>query len=360
MEFISLTKSANGPRKIEDYLYFDEPPLGLHIVTFLDATLVSLSWPHTFLDAMGRKSLMEAWTLTLHGRDDEVAPLAGVLSDPFATLGDEPKEKYLHEKWLLKPWQMIVFGLRYAFEILSVKLESRLMCVPAALIKNIYETSLQELATEGDKTPFLSEGDVLCAWLTRLILSDSSPSSNQTVCIQNAYGIRALFKDRIPAGSAYVANAVMQVHTLLPMKDLFAKPISYVAAKIRRGIVELGTREQIDAFNALVKKLAKTRRMPLFGDGTMKLVIFSNWSKGKFFQTDFSPAVVKEGPASVSRENKIGRPSLIMNTSFSTGQKFSNIFAIVGKDTPGNYWVWCTLRSDTLAQVERMFKEKSQ
>lgn len=39
-----LARRHDGPKKLADFLDSDEPQLSLHIVTFQDATLVSISW----------------------------------------------------------------------------------------------------------------------------------------------------------------------------------------------------------------------------------------------------------------------------------------------------------------------------
>lgn len=85
--FQPLMRREDGPRNIADYYLRDEPQLSLHVVSFADATLVSLSWPHTFLDAMGRHELLTAWTAVLEGRDGDVKALHGVDQDPFVSFG---------------------------------------------------------------------------------------------------------------------------------------------------------------------------------------------------------------------------------------------------------------------------------
>ncbi|KAG6358382.1 hypothetical protein INS49_014266 [Diaporthe citri] len=91
-EFIGSADTTPG--SIDDYLNSDSPQLGLHVVTFLDATLVSLNWPHTMTDGLGRLAIVKNWSKVLAGKEDEVAPLKGPLDDPMATVGTGP----LHEK----------------------------------------------------------------------------------------------------------------------------------------------------------------------------------------------------------------------------------------------------------------------
>lgn len=49
--FLSLMRQDGDPTELEDYLYSDRPLLGLHVVSFDDATLLTLSWSHVVLDA---------------------------------------------------------------------------------------------------------------------------------------------------------------------------------------------------------------------------------------------------------------------------------------------------------------------
>jgi hypothetical protein len=41
---------AGDPETLEDYLYADRPMLGLRVISFVDATLVTISWSHILLD----------------------------------------------------------------------------------------------------------------------------------------------------------------------------------------------------------------------------------------------------------------------------------------------------------------------
>lgn len=47
----SLVSRPGDPRTLDDYLQSERPVLGLHIVSFTDATIVTLSWPHVLFDA---------------------------------------------------------------------------------------------------------------------------------------------------------------------------------------------------------------------------------------------------------------------------------------------------------------------
>ncbi|KAK2051371.1 hypothetical protein LY76DRAFT_675569 [Colletotrichum caudatum] len=64
-----------APHTMNDFLTTDAPQLSLHVVSFQDATLVSLTWPHIATDGMGMGHLVHPWSLVLAGRHDEVPPM---------------------------------------------------------------------------------------------------------------------------------------------------------------------------------------------------------------------------------------------------------------------------------------------
>jgi hypothetical protein len=254
---------------------------------------------------------------------------------------------------------MALFGLRYVFEMLFWGAENRVVCVPGSYVQSLREAAIRDAAEEfGQEKSFLSEGDVLCAWWARLAISRLPRDSNQTVMLMNVYGLRKILaKDLLPEGRAYISNAVLGVSAFLPVRDIFAKPLSYVALAVRRSIAELGTREQIEAAAALNREaIAKTGYSPMFGDASMHMINFSNWTKAKFFDTDFSAAVVKEGKPGTKRLNKLGTPSYVQPCGYANGFDLRNAFPIAGKDAAGNWWLSGFLRKGAWAAVDAELK----
>jgi hypothetical protein len=55
-----------------------------------------------------------------------------------------------------------------------------------------------------DEMSFLSDGDVLCTWWTKLAVSHLPASSPRTVCLNNTYPMRSrLVEDLLPSGILY-------------------------------------------------------------------------------------------------------------------------------------------------------------
>ncbi|TVY47294.1 Transcriptional regulator [Lachnellula occidentalis] len=362
-EFQSLVRRKDGPTKLEDYLNSDDGQLSLHIVSFSDATLVTLTWPHTFIDAMGRRALFDAWISVLNGLEAEVSPLQGFSTDPLATLGTQPTEPYALEKYQIKGFAFFIFAVRYAWELIwHSKEERRIICLPATHLNTMKSTALSELsACAPDTKPFLSDGDVISAWLARLALSPTlSRTSKRTVLLMNAFGLRGvLANDLLPTDKAYIANASNSVHALLPAHEILTRPLSFTASQVRRSITQQGTRAQIEALAAIERETyASCGRSPVFGDSSMKLIVISNWTKTRLFELDFSAAVVEVGVPLEGRRHGVGRPRYVHSCPYSNGVPIRNAFPVFGRDAEGNYWMSGTLRVETWRKIEEGFKKE--
>lgn len=349
-DFISLVRPLGAPKKLEDYLFADQPQLCLHIVSFEDATLVSLLWPHTFLDAMGIATLMNAWSLVLSGQEDQISPFHGFDADPLVTLGALPVEQSALASRQATGFNTVGFVARYMFEQLWwPKEETRVVCLPDSYLQGMKQTAIQELATQNtsDSKPFLSDGDIISAWWTRLAIQHLPRTSTRTIVISNGFSLRGvLAKDLLPSGTAYMSNAVYAVFAFISASDVFNKPLSYVASQVRQSIQEQGTREQIEAFTALLKTAKEaTGRAPIFGDSSTQMLNFSNWTKGRFFDVDFSAAAAKQDLPLMERPNALGRPSYVQVITHMDGFSGRYSFPIFGKDAAGNYWSAGTLRA---------------
>lgn len=64
----------------------DEPILGLHVLSFKNATILVLRVFHLLTDASGIAALLTAWSAVLAGDHDKVLPLGGVAEDPLDPL----------------------------------------------------------------------------------------------------------------------------------------------------------------------------------------------------------------------------------------------------------------------------------
>ncbi|KAK8040058.1 hypothetical protein PG993_008469 [Apiospora rasikravindrae] len=367
-DFVPLMRRPEDPTCLEDYLHSDTPVLGLHVVTFRDATLVCLRGSHVLFDAMGRKEFLNAWSLTLQGRDEEVSPI--MERDPMATLGAQelektekctlPIEPYKHVEKQLGLRQFITLGLRNVLDKIVKKNaveEARVVCIPGAYVERLRNKALQELGSrakgddgneKGSEPPvFVSAGDILCAWWTRHLIASrlrNARISGQTVCIMNMLGLRghlvqAGLVSAAETKRAILGNLLVAVPAFSSSSELLAKPLSEVAQILRKSIRGLSTWPQIEALLKLQRAAHdKTWSMPaLFGDGGMHMVVCTNWLKAGFFDVDFSAAAIGAADNEDAKSGSltaVARPTNVQMhmTTDSTPAFMMSIFTILGKD----------------------------
>ncbi|KAH7401364.1 hypothetical protein BKA66DRAFT_406177 [Pyrenochaeta sp. MPI-SDFR-AT-0127] len=369
-----ITIPKNNTTVLADWIYTDKAQLGLHIVNFTDATLVTLTWMHTLLDAMGRHALLKAWTAVLDGREDDVPEFWGYDFDPLEKLGapgvrqaasateSAKEDEFVLKDQQVKGWNLYKFIFNHKCEsFFYPNEETRILVMPASYFATLKKRALQDLESADtslltmsfkdpkNPKPFISDGDILCAWLTRLMAS-SNPSilaspGSRTIHILNAFGMRDLLSNTapqlIPRGTAYIGNCVSAMHTFLSQQDFLSLPLGHLAAHFRRDLVLQGTRAQVEANQALAK--ANGGQQILYGDGDMAMMVFSNWLKAKFFDTDFSPAIVKDGGKGAGK----GKPVYIhVHGTIGKGAAVRGTGSCVGKDAEGNLWLGAVLRKE--------------
>jgi hypothetical protein len=360
-EFLNLMRPIDGPTKLANYTNSDIPQLGLHIVSFDDKTLVTIYWPHTLMDAMGKHDFLRAWSLIVQGREGEVKIPHGADRDPFDKLGKRPGELHKLTAHRMGIFGMLGYGLGQVLNLLWKKQETRMVCIPSSFLTKLRQEAVDKLAASqevGKEMPFLSEGDVLCAWWTRLATAHLPSSSDQTIVLSNAYDIRkVLAPDLIPEDKTYVSNAICLLPVLLSLGDIRDRPLCYTAFQIRKAIQELGTKEQVEAFHAMVRE-GSAKLPPFFGDRTMHMITYSNWTKADLFEVvDFSPAIMHSADGSGVRKNeKMTKPVYIQTNPF--GLTLPNAFPIIGKDRDGNYWLSGYLNAGQWAEIEMLLEKE--
>lgn len=381
---MDLARRANGPKGLDDFLHSDEPQLSLHIVSFQDATLVSLSWLHTFMDAVAMSAVIKAWVLVLNGREAEVPPVCNFATDSLASLGLSPSEPHVLAQKQLSGLNMVLFAIRYIWDQAWYRDAARTIYIPPQRLQAMKAAAMQYLEDEdraaatADKTdassnaataqrprPFVSDGDVLCAFVTRLAIKNLGPASTRTVGIFNAFDLRGALSTTLlpPSAGVVLSNAVFSILAFASAGDILSRPLGYAAALVRRSIVEQGTPAQVDALAALTRaSVGSTGRPVVFGDGATRLVIFSNWTKAGFFNLDFRAAVVRHGEKPTQEEGSVAagvvaRPSFVNLTGESNGLSPRGSWPILGREPGGGYWLQGNLRSDLWEDVEKELLE---
>ncbi|KAG6358763.1 hypothetical protein INS49_012282 [Diaporthe citri] len=348
-DFKSLYMGPDCPNKLEDYLYSDRSITGLHVVSFHDATVVVVNWLHAAFDATAKRALLDAWILMMQGRQDEITKPYSHHEDPLSELGRHVSEPHKLSDRRMSTLGMIGWGLGNISDLFR-RQETRVVCLPANFVEELRAVALEELAAieDGGNKKFLSEGDVLVAWLARLAVVNFPPDSDRTVAVQSAFsGRKALSESLLPPDKTYFSNCAFLFTTLLSVTDIRRGPLGHTAQRVRLALEEQNTREQVEAHCAILRESGPNKLPPFFGDSSMHIISVSNWSKADFFSLDFSAASVKGS-------NRPVRPKYIH--SAQTPYRFTEMFPITGKDAHGNYWLSATRLARNWDAVEAALK----
>ncbi|TVY31987.1 Transcriptional regulator [Lachnellula subtilissima] len=331
------------PNGIKDYLNTDRPVLGLRVNSFDDKTIVTLQWQHVTFDALGMQYVVEAWCAILWGKVSDILTPLSADSDPFDVLaqGTRPaSEQHVLADRRVGLGGMLRWGLGYGVDMFVRAKENRMVCVPESYWRPQLENALEELRAEavanGEDLAkvFLTENDVLTAWILQSTERQMAPNPERLVAASIAMSLRKAFEgDLIPfaARQPYVGNAFGWANVLVRAGDVVSKPLSWLACQIRSAINQQGTRAQHEAYYSMVRSSGIGLPIVVFGDGGMAQVGFSNWSKAGLFDLDFAPAR-KES----ENNDQPCRPSYVQENHGPV--KPVDGFFILGKDSQGNYW----------------------
>ncbi|KAM0704785.1 hypothetical protein Q7P35_007571 [Cladosporium inversicolor] len=346
--FHELVTAPGHATKFSTWLETDLPALSVHIVSFADATLLSISWSHVFLDAT----------------EEDVPPFVPFHVDPSESIakGGQPSAHALY-KHALNGFRFALFVVGFMYELIVHSAEaSRLICCPGPWVENLRQQAIADAIASGnaEKDLFLSHGDVLLAWWTKVLTKAQNLSSSQPVNIMNVANLRGLFPDHLPENTeaAYISNAAISAHTFTTSGELASMSAGELALRLRQDLQAQRTPEQARHFVAWQRESVKQiGRSPLFGSWNQINVGFSNWHLGRFFDMDFSGAVLRPGTPLEKRSNKLGQPSLVLPDGHADGFRVRNIGPLIGRDAAGNWWIQCSLRSSAWAHVEKQFEK---
>lgn len=357
--FSPLVRSADAPQKLDDWIYSDRPQLSIHTVSFNDATILTVTWPHTLADVMGIAIFLNAWTALLRGDPKAVPKLQDFRSNPLTLLGQRtPPVKYMHFGHVLGRKSRLYFAGLYILDRLRYRREERhTICLPASCLQDLCRKALDELSTpifrEGKSIPFVSESDVLLAWWVRTLYGALGLRTNKIILVCNVLNLRtSLHENFMSVDSVYMGNALSMSPTFLEGRQILDEPVGQIALRIRRSLSKQRTMEQVEAMAALqLQAIEKTGYPALVGDPQMLILPCSNWHKARLFDMDFSAAVVPDSSQpNAQRSLNVGKPSYVNGIHYSPNS-LRNVLSVMGKDAAGNWWLTGVLRTDAWTHV---------
>ncbi|GKU13739.1 unnamed protein product, partial [Fusarium langsethiae] len=349
-EFSTLGVPPGTPLCLDDYLKSDHPQLTLHIVSFTDATLVSICWPHIAVDGMSLAYLGHAWSLALAGRVSEILPMLSANEDPMANAGRDTAFTGPHplEKQQITGWRTYIFAFYYIFGLIWWRtIESKVVFLPKTVVKELRSQALSSLRKE-HPPPFVSESDAIVAWLAIAVVSALFPKgSNRSVTIGNAYDLRGRAPSLFPVPNdkgAYIQNAVFPCWAIVPAKMIHNQDettLGSIALAVRSSIQEQTTEASIHAQARLTRNALELSGIPpLFGDVNQFTIHFASVRAYLAESLDFGPAIKR------SSEHKYpvwaafpGHPVYYHIKCISANNMLARNYSLIAKTSAGDYWI---------------------
>jgi len=235
-------------------------------------------------------------------------------------------------------------------------MENRTIFLPRKAAEKLMEQAARDVkASSGGGTspaPFISEGDILTTWCSKLACLGLSPKSNRPVSMINTVDVRSRIKNVFDPAAAYVQNLVFPCWVLSSVREIVSKPLGNLALVVRTALESQMTDGQARAIVREQRARAASGSHLMVGTPSSLLMPFSNWSKAKFFDVvDFAPAVVKSPKPVQERLNAAGRPVYHHAAGLTPNPMLRNVLNILGKDPQGNYWINALLPPRAWAKV---------
>jgi hypothetical protein len=150
---------------MDDYLYHDEPLLAVRIVSFKDATLLSVGWHHCLTDIVGFGCFMKAWMAMVNGKENDVPRFIGYDKDPLAAIGTQKPDipaKLLEGE--LKGLKKLKFILGILFEnYCRGSANMQAFCLSAEVIQHYKAQAMVDIKAKDGPQAFISDGDIVAA-----------------------------------------------------------------------------------------------------------------------------------------------------------------------------------------------------
>lgn len=377
-EFKEFSIVSGWCTKQDEYLSRDDPVLGLRVIAFADATIVSLTVPHVVAGALGFQSIFLAWSAALRDDGASIPPLLGAREDVLDSIGGEEEGGKVQstKPYILTPKEMKGLGMaKFASRLLWAvfwrpTIGSRSICLPREFVSLLREKCIQEAeAANKDNEPvFLSDGDVLTAWTTSFVVR--ARGGTRPALAMNAVDLVTRVKGfRDAADGVYVQNLAGGAFTDIGVDLAMNRPLGEVAHAIRASIQEQVTEEQIRAQLRRFKAIGLGQQDSLFGDPDAQFLIYSNWTKFDLFNAcDFGPAVVgrmetkttsssKDSSNDAAAMTPPGKPVYMHCSSVEESRFQRDCFVITGKDLRGSYWMTAFLYPEDFAPFETYIEQ---
>lgn len=336
------------------------PQLLLHVTSFKDATLVSLTWPHTVADALGIAELLRNWSLVLADRAEEVQSILGAREDVLLEAENSGAESEREDFELLPKrlmgQAMVKWASRHLWHhIRSPSLQTKTVFLPKETLnklKSQIQKEIDDMLKEDNRENFATENDMLTAWVTQIVAVSEPTVRPRTIL--SLLNVRPLLSQIAKSGGVYIQNMLVPTYSFISPK-LLKGSTGPVAVAHRRQFQKQCREQQVLSFLRILRRdLDKGGLLQhIFGEKDSRPIFFNNLFKAEFLKAaDFRPAVLRAGDGSTKRSNPPGTAIAYYYRVFDTPLDKLTSFYMLCKDHAGNCWLQGHLRPAEWAEMQ--------
>ncbi|XWW95546.1 hypothetical protein V2A60_003507 [Cordyceps javanica] len=350
-DFRSLSVPDGFPSHMKQFMAMQAPQIALLTTSFKDATLVSIIWPHTLFDGVGLTHLLKGWSLMLAGKHDEIPAVLGAKEDALDALDTDTHpaiETFAGPKLLTGLELLLFIALFLWHRLFYTPRDTRTIFLPRTAVDQI---NLE--ANEQTGGTFITEGDVLSAWVVKSITS-AEPKTHPVTVMHLVNG-RGRLQCLASSGGVYLQNIVSTAFCHLTSK-VAGSSVGEIAVESRRQMVAQTSEAQLTLLLRRVRDSLREKKRPKleFLETPHSRVIFTNnLTKASYVQTaDFSPAVIRRGQDDAQRRNPEGTMVNYLHLVVKGHITATDNFYIIGKDHGDNYWLMATVSDKAWAKFD--------
>ena len=147
----------------------NESILSVSVVTFADATLISITLPHLFTDAVGIQNVFAAWATMTAGRPQDVPPVVGFADDILAEIDGEydPALKPEDRARATPNLKYLIQLLPNIMEMVFAKQETRVIFLPDHVLERLKGEANAE-SSETKTASEVSQADIVSAIMMKV------------------------------------------------------------------------------------------------------------------------------------------------------------------------------------------------
>lgn len=350
--------SSHGfPSTVQDLIDRKLPQLVLHILSFHDATILTLSFPPTTMDAAGFKAFLENWSLCMANKPDEVTPIFGSHQDALEKLVTEAEEKQplgelIMDKRLtaLTPKLAPNWWRRRSHQ----PMQSRMVYIPKDIYNDFMIDIREDIAgilEEDDERPVTTDADIILAWISKLqAATDLKQRGVLSTSIVNLRCHLSTFRDPTVE---FLQSLTLPAYSYISPEEA-TDTIGAIALQQKHNMHNQMTEHQLLTLtkHIIQKKKSGKNPLPIYDAPSIPHLEFNNFSPLRLFSAvDFSPAVLCSGEFEAPRYNLPGAVTAAYRLMRDTNDE-EPVCSVLGKDCGGNFWMTGHLEPAVWVKVE--------